>query len=141
MDENVTPERRCPACGASMSAGTRFCGSCGMDSLPAEAITPAETPASAAAVPVASVAATAAVAPTATAAMQAESDEFPDGKPCKWCGTRNPQEATRCMACNATFPTPEGDEALERAAKARIQALESDLKQPKRGGWWPFRSR
>jgi hypothetical protein len=38
------------------------------------------------------------------------------------------------------FPTPEGDAALERAAQARIQAIESELKQ-RRAGWWPFRAR
>jgi hypothetical protein len=38
------------------------------------------------------------------------------------------------------FPTPEGDAALERAAQARIQAMESELRQ-RRAGWWPFRAR
>jgi hypothetical protein len=44
------------------------------------------------------------------------------------------------VACAAVFPTPEGNEALERAAQARIQSMESELNE-RRGGWWPFRSR
>jgi hypothetical protein len=52
----------------------------------------------------------------------------------------NPPDAVRCVACAAVFPTPEGNEALERAAQARIQSMESELNE-RRGGWWPFRSR
>lgn len=135
MDENTTSERRCPACGASMPAEARFCGSCGMDTLPKEA--PATVVAPAPAEPVAQ----AAQVMAAPASGTEQADEIVDGKPCNWCGAQNPQEATRCASCGATFPTPAGDEALERAARARIQSMESELKQPKRGGWWPFRQR
>jgi ribosomal protein L40E len=64
-----------------------------------------------------------------------------DGKHCTWCGAYSPQDAKRCVSCDATFPTPEGDEALERAAQARIKAMEGDLQQQRQRGWWPFRSR
>lgn len=139
MDDNTTPERQCPTCGASMPAEARFCGSCGMDTLPVEA-----SAASAAKPAMRAAAATAAATTQATPAQADDTEQagpaaYPDGKVCSWCGTRNPKEATRCMACDATFPTPEGDEALERAARARIQAMEGEFKQPKRAGWWPFR--
>jgi hypothetical protein len=62
------------------------------------------------------------------------------GRVCLWCGAVSPSEAARCVACDAVFPTPEGDAALERAAQARIQAMESELRQ-RRAGWWPFRAR
>jgi hypothetical protein len=62
------------------------------------------------------------------------------GRTCPWCDAVNPPDAVRCVACAAVFPTPEGNEALERAAQARIRSMESELNE-RRGGWWPFRSR
>lgn len=62
-----------------------------------------------------------------------------DGRACLWCGAINPKGAARCATCDAVFPTPEGDAALERAAQERISEMEKQLRQ--RGGWWPFRSR
>ena len=137
MEDNTTPERQCPTCGASMPAEARFCGSCGMDTLPAVAPTaPAAEPATIAAT---AATATQAIPAEADDAEQAEPAAYLDGKVCRWCGARNPREAALCMVCSATFPTPEGDEALERAARARIQAMEGEFQQPKRAGWWPFR--
>ena len=118
-----------------MPAEARFCGSCGMDTLSAEA--PAPTVEQVSPAP----AAAGAPASDASTTETAEITKITDGKYCSWCGAQSPQEAARCVSCGATFPTPEGNEALERAAQARIQSMESELRQPKRGGWWPFRSR
>jgi hypothetical protein len=162
MEENTTPplERRCPACGAAMPQEARFCGACGMESPP-PADAPAEQPATAdsatAAVAEPTSAAPAPAAPATPAAPAAPSSPSPaavtsgavqangaadgvDGRICPWCGAVNPPDGVRCVACDAVFPTPAGDEALERAAQARIQSMESDLSQ-RRAGWWPFRAR
>ena len=51
-------------------------------------------------------------------------------------------DAATCSSCGATFPTPEGDEALERAARERIADMQADISKPRGGAsWWPFRSR
>lgn len=165
MEEFATPplERRCPACGATLLAEARFCGACGMETLPAqpaervERVELAETrapateapsvsatlspPYTTAAAPVAPTAAAAETtpAPTNSAGRGATIAGIAGGRDCTWCGASNPPEASRCASCGAVFPTPEGDEALERAAQARIQAMESEIKQ--RRGWWPFRAR
>ncbi|HEX8994776.1 MAG TPA: zinc ribbon domain-containing protein [Ktedonobacterales bacterium] len=151
MEELATPplERRCPACGAPVSADARFCGACGMEILPTQPAPPAtETPqprasmseAVSAAPAVELAAAAASLTPTGPtpASMAAAPDA--DGRRCHWCGAINPPDTIRCVACEAVFPTPEGDAALETAAHARIQAMESDIKR-RRGGWWPFRAR
>jgi hypothetical protein len=129
MDDNTTEAlaRQCPTCGASMPRDARFCGACGSESRPTAAPAAAEqAPVAAAAQPVAPVAP---VAPIVG-----------DARVCPWCNARNPLDAARCVACGAVFPTPEGDAALERAAQARIQSMEADLR-PVQRGWWPFRSR
>lgn len=65
-----------------------------------------------------------------------------DGKTCDWCDAVSPPDAVRCVSCGAVFATPEGDEALERAARARIRAMEQDLRDVQRGNsWWPFHAR
>ena len=138
MEEIATPsERRCPACGAAMLAEARFCGTCGMESAPAT--TPATTPAVESDAVAAATSAAAESAPTA-APPASDAAQSGDGRLCLWCGVRSPLEATSCAACGAVFPTPEGDAALEHAAQARIQAMESELKE-RRAGWWPFRAR
>jgi ribosomal protein L40E len=156
MEQNTTPplERRCPACGAAMPQEARFCGACGMESLPAGVTEQPATADSAtgAAAPTASVAPAApapampdapspvaAAAPVSTprAPVQAHGD---DERICPWCDAVNPLDALRCVACDAVFPTSAGDEALERAARARIQSMESEINQ-RRAGWWPFRAR
>lgn len=111
-----------------MPANARFCGSCGSDTLPAE---PATEPA----------AERMAATPAASASPAGTQVSAADGKHCTWCGAYSPQDAKRCVSCDAVFPTPEGDEALERAAQARIKAMEGDLQQQRQRGWWPFRSR
>lgn len=134
MDENTSAplERRCPACGASMPLDARFCGACGSESLPVSAA-PA-SPVEVTAPPPVSAAEPLppAAAPTPSA--------IAGGRICPWCDAPNPLDGARCVACGAVFPTPEGDEALERAARARIQSMEADIR-PIKAGWWPFRSR
>lgn len=134
QDDHETPQRHCPTCGAEMPANARFCGSCGSDTLPATPAEPAKAPAAerVAATPAASA---------SPAASQANAEvSAADGQHCTWCGAYSPPDARRCVSCDAAFPTPEGDEALERAAQARIKAMEGDLQQQRQRGWWPFRS-
>ncbi len=150
MEENPTPplERRCPACGAAMPQEARFCGACGMESPPPAGAL-AEQPATAASVTAAAAApAPAPAAPVSpgpaaatSGAVQANGvGDGVEGRICPWCDAVNPLDGVRCVACDAVFPTPAGDEALERAARARIQSMESELNQ-RRAGWWPFRAR
>lgn len=132
-----------------MPQESRFCGACGMDATPLTA-TPPSAPAAASETSAASNASEASDAtlepPTATPPAAPAPTRAPARAPtaeeraCAWCGAINPREAARCSSCDAAFPTPEGDEALERAAQARIKAMETELKQ-QRSGWWPFRSR
>lgn len=89
----MSPERRCPTCGALVAADAEWCGQC-FTSLPsAEAETPA-----------AAVAAERQGGRSAGAlggAIQIE-----DGRPqwtCPACDTRNPIEATLCTACGTPF--------------------------------------
>jgi ribosomal protein L40E len=155
MDDNTTaPQtRRCPTCGADMPQDARFCGACGTESLPTETSgalaaseTASEVPASAEQTPAAAPSAPSApsmpLLPTAatSAATAPAAPITGDRRICTWCGASNPRDAASCVACGAVFPTPEGDEALERAARARIQSREADIK-PVKAGWWPFRSR
>ena len=129
MDDNTTeaPARQCPACGATMPQDARFCGACGSESQPTAAAPDAAEQAPATPPP-----------PVAQAAPVAS--VIGDARICPWCDARNPLDAASCVACGAVFPTPEGDEALERAARARIQSMEADIR-PVKAGWWPFRSR
>ena len=140
MDDNTTaPQtRRCPTCGADMPQDARVCGACGTESLPTVA---SETPAAAEQAP-ASAPSAPSVPPPPVAAIPATAPAAATGdtRICAWCGASNPLDAASCVACGAVFPTPEGDEALERAARARIQSMEADIK-PVKAGWWPFRSR
>ncbi len=53
----------------------------------------------------------------------------------------NAPDAKTCVSCDAAFPTPEGDEALERAARARIDDMQADINKARGASWWPFRSR
>ena len=142
MDDNTSaPQtRRCPTCGADMPQDVRFCGSCGTESLPTAA---SEAPAVVEHAPAAAPSAPSVPPPPVAAAPAAPAPAAPltgDSRTCTWCGASNPLLAARCVACGAVFPTPEGDEALERAARARIQSMEADIK-PVKAGWWPFRSR
>jgi hypothetical protein len=63
------------------------------------------------------------------------------GKLCNWCRAANPEDASVCIACGAAFPTPEGDEALDRAARARIDDMQEDIRKTRAATWWPFRRR
>lgn len=141
-DEQGTPHRHCPTCGADVAAEARFCGVCGADMLAEQA------PASASSEETPGEASPDAVDVTdspADSASHAETSHAgatqADGKLCDWCGAYSPQGAARCVSCGAVFPTPEGDMALEHAAMQRIKAMEGDLQRQRKGGWWPFRSR
>jgi hypothetical protein len=113
----------CPACGAQVLASTRFCGDCGAEIIPPSAVMDSSLP----------------PAPLASAEPSAEPIE--DGKLCNWCRTMSPRDAISCVNCGAVFPTPAGDEALERAARARIQDLNEDIQKIRNKTWWPFRGR
>jgi ribosomal protein L40E len=129
QDEHGASHRHCPACGADVPDGSRFCGVCGADTLAAPASADANT--------------TPDEAPDAARRADAPEDDadHTNEKLCAWCGAYSPLDAVRCVACNAVFPTPEGDQALEHAAQERIKAMEGDLKRQRKGGWWPFGSR
>lgn len=64
-----------------------------------------------------------------------------EGKVCNWCRVVNAPDAVACASCGATFPTPEGDEALERAARERIADMQADINKARGAPWWPFRPR
>jgi hypothetical protein len=137
MEDTPPLERRCPACGATMPQQARFCGACGMESQSAESR--AESLNTAA--PVAAAPSVAPHTPTDPPVVASGAAYVgADGRDCPWCGASNPPNAGQCVTCGAVFPTPEGDAALERAAQARIQAMEGEL-QPRCSGWWPFRGR
>lgn len=160
-DEASQPVAICPTCGETVPLA-RFCGACGA-SLAAEpgptsgvAVAVATEPAQPAeADQVASAPAAAAPylppVPPPPPMWQAGSDQAApagpaapvagDGKTCPWCGAVNPPGATTCSSCKATFPTPEGDEALERAARERIEEMQKEINKPRGSSWWPFRSR
>ena len=154
-DAEVVSAGRCPACGAVVMTSARFCGACGVDLLApsaaqpapvartAEPPTPEPPPAPATATPEAPLAPPPAM-PVASpiASPVAAAGEGVDGKACDWCNAVSPRDAARCVQCGAVFATPEGDEALERAAQSRIQSMEQGLRDARRGGgWWPFRPR
>ncbi len=125
-DGESRPTAICPACGKEMSPQARFCGACGAEMRPPEPAAP-DAP-----------------APDAPGPAQAAAPLAPEageGKTCAWCGTVNTPDATVCAACDATFPTPEGDEAMERAARARIEDMQAEINKPRGSSWWPFRSR
>jgi hypothetical protein len=114
----------CPTCGTALAGQARFCGACGAELPVAQAVqapTFAEPP------------------PAVAQAVQAPPQ--PPGKLCNWCRVVNTPDALMCSACGAKFPTPEGDEALERAARERIEDMRSDINKTRGSAWWPFRSR
>ncbi|HEX8981529.1 MAG TPA: zinc ribbon domain-containing protein [Ktedonobacterales bacterium] len=144
MEETASLARSCPACGAAMPQQARFCGACGADAQASPERQPsASEPAEVPAAPLASSPDAASEAPNAVGAAEpmvaTPVAPVADGRACLWCGAINPKGAARCATCDAVFPTPEGDAALERAAQERISEMEKQLRQ--RGGWWPFRSR
>ena len=53
-------------------------------------------------------------------------------KLCAWCGARSPASAERCQQCNAAFPKPELDAALQRDSDERIAAALDALASQKR---------
>lgn len=109
----------CPACGAQVPSTARFCGDCGAEVIPSE------------------VAVNAPLAPAPFGSVEPTED----GKLCNWCRAMSPKDALRCVNCDAMFPTPEGDEAVERAARERIEDLNEDIRKIRASNWWPFRSR
>ncbi|HEX9037493.1 MAG TPA: zinc ribbon domain-containing protein [Ktedonobacterales bacterium] len=127
----------CAACGAPVAAAARFCGACGADIL-AQRAAPTAT-----VTPGAMVAPVEAPAPPAPAAQPAPRTTFAsgEGKVCAWCGAVSASDAQACVSCGAAFPTKEGDEALERAAKARIDDMQADIQRTQSKSWWPFRPR
>ncbi len=150
MEETASLARSCPACGAAMPQQARFCGACGADSQSSPERQPS-APESSSEPPALHVAQAAPAAPfdaaveTSTASGGAEpmaaasAASVADGRVCPWCGAINTKGVNRCATCDAVFPTPEGDAALERAAQERISEMEKELRR--RGSWWPFRSR
>ena len=143
MEETASLVRSCPACGAAMPQQARFCGACGADSqaFQERQSTVSEPPVAveAQAAPAMSSDAAIEAARASGAAEPRHAASVADGRACPWCGAINSRGAARCSVCDAVFPTPEGDAALEHAAQERISAMEGDLRQ--RRGWWPFRSR
>jgi hypothetical protein len=150
----------CPSCGTTV-AKARFCGACGAD-LPAAAHAPTMEPLTGGSIGVPTeptelpaeltdaaegdlaTEREAIVATPAPSGPLEAPDAAPvagDGKACPWCGAISPPGASTCASCNATFPTPEGDEALERAARERIEAMQKEINNSKARGsaWWPFR--
>lgn len=119
----------CPACGAHVAAQARFCGACGAEMV-APGVAPAEPATSSPAQP-----------GPAQPAAQPVASVVGEGKTCRWCGAVSAPDARNCSACGATFPTPEGDEALERAARARIEDMQADIQKSHGAPWWRFRSR
>lgn len=152
-DGAVTPEMVvCPTCGESVLATARFCSACGAELIapvvaqpaaPAASMpAPAPTPAPAMADALASGAASAADASATGAAPEPAAFAPGEGKACTWCGAANARDAATCVSCGASFPTPEGTEAMERAAKARIDDMQEEIQKARmRSGWWPFRLR
>ncbi len=135
----LQPSAVCPACGATVATQATFCGACG-EVLPTPDVgREAAQVAPAAPVPV----------QPATTTSRAQAGELAlsaagKGKICSWCGAVNAPDAKTCSSCDATFPTPEGDEALDRAARERIEDMQAEIsKNSKSRGssWWPFRSR
>lgn len=147
MEETASLARSCPACGAAMPQQARFCGACGADTQSSMQSSPEQRPAASETPVLAESQAAPAMTPAASAAAPTahggpeptRAASTADGRACPWCGAINPRDAARCVVCDAVFPTPEGDAALERAAQERISAMEGALRQ--RRGWWPFRSR
>jgi ribosomal protein L40E len=87
------PERRCPSCGALVSADADWCGQCFADLRPPPVPPPppeasAETPRKPAA------------APAATATTAEPSEAF---WPCSVCGARNPIALEVCETCGTPF--------------------------------------
>ncbi|MDE3229795.1 MAG: zinc ribbon domain-containing protein [Chloroflexota bacterium] len=147
QDEHGASHRHCPACGADVPDGSRFCGVCGADTLAAQASADASADATPGDTASDMASDMAGGAPDETpdearmADAPADTADHTNEKLCAWCGAYSPLDAVRCVACNAVFPTPEGDQALEHAAQERIKAMEGDLKRRRKGGWWPFGSR
>lgn len=145
MEETASLARSCPACGAAMPQQARFCGVCGADSQasperqPAVSEVPAAQTVAAAPDESSDVAAAVEPSPLPPPPMTSSGASVADGRACPWCGAINSKNAASCAACDAVFPTPEGDAALERAAQERISAMEGALRQ--RRSWWPFGSR
>jgi ribosomal protein L40E len=87
------PERRCPNCGALVSADADWCGQCFFDLRPPPVPPPpaqslAETPGAPAA------------SPAATTTAEDRSDAF---WPCSVCGARNPIALEVCETCGTPF--------------------------------------
>lgn len=87
------PERRCPNCGALVSADADWCGQCFSDLRPPPVPPPPpEAPAESPAAP--------AAAPAATATAADRSDAF---WPCSVCGAHNPIALEVCKTCGTPF--------------------------------------
>jgi ribosomal protein L40E len=87
------PERRCPNCGALVSADADWCGQCFFDLRPPPVPPPPpQSPAEIAGAPAAS--------PAATATAADRSDAF---WPCSVCGARNPIALEICETCGTPF--------------------------------------
>lgn len=94
---SMTPERRCPNCGALVSEDAEWCGQC---------FTNLREPPPSPAVPAAAQAAgTADIAGPAAAATARPDHEEPAGAfwPCPVCGTRNPIVLEACEVCGTAF--------------------------------------
>jgi pyruvate/2-oxoglutarate dehydrogenase complex dihydrolipoamide acyltransferase (E2) component len=141
------PATVCPACGAAIATPARFCGACGAAltvSKPDEpGQAPAAPPAASQAAPQAAPQAASQAAPQAApAGAEPQATQAPaisEGKTCAWCGAVSAPDARNCTSCGAAFPTPEGDEALERAARARIEEMQEEINKTRKTTWWPFR--
>jgi hypothetical protein len=95
----VSPDRRCPNCGALVSEDAEWCGQC-FTSLRE----PEPPPVAAPTAPAAEAADATGAAPSADAPETARSEE-PVGAfwPCPVCGTRNPVVLEACEVCGTPF--------------------------------------
>ncbi len=151
MNEQMTI--RCPTCGAECFAGSAYCGTCGSalvakqsslaqptlhtPSVPGPTSAPespwvewppSPTPSQPGATPN--------MPPASGAPTPSQPAASSEGavalRRCDWCGAVSPADASRCAQCGATFPIPEQDEVIIRAAEERLRNAQETLETMRR---------
>ncbi len=130
----MSSERRCPTCGALVSADAEWCGQCYASLRPPAAEPVRHSPAAEGRVAPDAAEEIRAATPEPTSAAPGPASEAEPAWPCPVCGNRNPIELNQCASCGTPFARL-FQEAEPRPQVSAREAAAWSLALPGLGHW------